>query len=141
MLLPRTLPPSSPPADPSAPPHTLLLTSPTGHLSCVTTLSEPAHRRLLSLSTQMLGALPAPAGLNNKAYRLPSQNTARDGAVGVDAAAGRSATVVDAACLARWGDLPTAKRAELAARCGYDDVADVRVELASIVGWSGLAYF
>ncbi|KAF4124810.1 cleavage and polyadenylation specificity factor subunit 1 [Geosmithia morbida] len=139
ILLPRT---SSSPAFSSDPsPHILLLTSPTGHLSAVTTLSEPSHRRLMSLSNQLVSALPAHGGLNLKAYRLPGTNVAREGPVGVDAAAGRSATVVDAGILARWADLAAAKKAELASRSGYDGVAEARAELAGIIGWSGLEYF
>lgn len=137
MLLPRTLPSPSP--APESPPHILLLTSPTGHLSALTSLPEPSHRRLLSLSTQLFSALPALAGLNTKSYRIPG--TANQGSVGVDSAAGRSAAVVDGAVLARWAELGSAKKTEVGTRSGYEGVEETRSELRNVLGWSGLSYF
>lgn len=114
------------------------MTSPSGALSCVITLPEPAHRRLLSLTTQLLSMLPSYAGLNAKAYRSSGPGGRN---VGVDSQAGRSATVVDAGVLARWNELGSAKRQEIAGKCGFEGMAELRGELESVVGWSGLAYF
>lgn len=140
LLLPRTVASPSAAAAAESPPHVLLLTSPTGHVSALTTLPEPTHRRLLSLSGQMLSSLPSTAGLGAKAHRMPGA-MGRSGLVGVDTAAGRSAAVVDAAVLAHWSDLATARRAELASRSGYDGPEDTRAELQGVLGWTGMAYF
>lgn len=119
----------------------MLLASPSGQLAALTPLPEPAHRRLLSLSTQLLSALPAHAGLNAKAHRLPPQDAGANANVGVDMAAGRSAAVVDGEVLARWMELGAAKRAEIASKGGYDGVAELRAELEGVLGWTGMAYF
>ncbi|KAH6884552.1 CPSF A subunit region-domain-containing protein [Thelonectria olida] len=133
LLLPRTLPPTHP--APDSPPHILLLTSPSGHMSSLVSLPETTYRRLLSVTNQLLPQLTPHGGLNAKAYRLSEVSRP----VGVETAAGR--TIVDGAVLARWAELGAAKRAEVASKVGYDGVAELRAELDALLGWSGLAYF
>ena len=116
------------------------MTSPSGQISALNTLPEGPHRRLLSLANQLFSALPATGGLNAKAYRQPS-GSGRATNVGVDTAAGRSATVVDGAMLARWAELGSAKRAEVSGKGGYDGVTETRAELESVLGWASMAYF
>jgi len=105
-------------------------------LSTISPLPEAAYRRLLSLTAQLVTALPTAAGTNPKAYRMPHPAA---GTVGVDTASGR--TMIDGAVLARWGELGTGRRAELAGRTGYAGVEQVRGELESLLGWAGLAYY
>ena len=60
--------------------------------------------------------------------------------MGVDtAASGRM--IVDGMVLARWTELGAAKRAEMASKSGYDDVAEMREELEGVLGWSVMSYF
>ncbi|CAI4218655.1 unnamed protein product [Parascedosporium putredinis] len=141
LLLPRTVTPASGLQNNGAEPgtfhnHILLLASESGMLAAISPLSEAAYRRLLSLSAQLVTALPVSAGTNPKAYRMPHPAA---GAVGVDTASGR--TMIDGAVLARWGELGTGRKAELAGKTGYSGVEQVRAELDSLLGWTGLAYF
>lgn len=124
-------------SNPSSPQHTLLLTSPTGHISTLTPVGESSYRRLLSVSNQLLPALTPHGGLNAKAHRLPPEG--QPPPVGVDTGAGR--VIVDGAVLGRWMELGAAKRSELAGKGGYDSVEELRRELGSVLGWHGLAYF
>ncbi|CAM1504566.1 Fc.00g021570.m01.CDS01 [Cosmosporella sp. VM-42] len=133
LLLPRTLPPTHP--IPDTPPHILLLASTSGHISALIPLPETTYRRLLSITNQLLPALAAHGGLNSKAHRLGEGICA----VGVETASGR--TIVDGTVLARWTELGAGKRAEIAGRGGYDSVGELREELDSVLGWSGLSYF
>lgn len=137
--LPRTT--AKPPAPNTPPPQILLLGSPTGQLAALTPLSESAYRRLLSLTNQLLPTLVPHGGLHPKAHRLAegaASGTART--VGVEtAASGRM--IVDGAVLARWSELGAAKRAEIALKAGYEDVVEMREELNTVLGWSGMAYF
>jgi len=99
-------------------------------------LSETAYRRLSTLTAQLVASLPHTAGLNPKGYRLPSASLAP---LGVDAAVGRS--VVDGALLARWTELGSGRRAEIAGRVGLASSAEVRAELESVLGWNCMSYF
>ncbi|KAG9254809.1 CPSF A subunit region-domain-containing protein [Emericellopsis atlantica] len=137
MLLPYTATHSSP-SIPSAdlPPHILLMTSPSGQIATMVPLAETPHRRLLSLTNQLLSTLPSTVGLNSKAYRHAQGKTN----VGVDSQAGRSAAVVDASVLARWSDLGSGKRSEVVTKGGYDGVSETRDELRGVLAWTGLAY-
>ena len=144
LLLPRTLAPpahtrtdSSTTSTSSPQPHILLLASPSGSLAALVPLSESPYRRLLSVTNQLLPALAPHGGLNARAYRAPAPDAAPH--VGVETASGR--VVVDGAVLARWAEVGTAKRAEVAGRGGYDGVAELREDLGGLLGWSGLAYF
>jgi cleavage and polyadenylation specificity factor subunit 1 len=133
------------------PPHLLLLSSPTGVLATLTPLSEPSYRNLSTLSTQLANTLAQVAGLNPRAYRAPYPSSRNgNGAPGVDAGVGR--TIVDGALLARWMELGSGRRGEIAARVvgggGSGGSAEaslgvelVRRELEGVLGWGGMAYF
>ncbi|KAL2757040.1 hypothetical protein ACRALDRAFT_2041568 [Sodiomyces alcalophilus JCM 7366] len=141
--LPRTNNPtpssaSSSTPDAAASSQVLLLASPSGALHALHPISEPAYRRLTSLTSSLVNALPHAAGMNPKGHRLPPQDNAAR-LPGVDISAGRS--VVDGTLLARWNELGTRQRAEAAGKGGYADAADVRAELGGLLGWAGLAYF
>lgn len=135
------LPPPMPDGSAAPPPQILIMGSPSGQLAALTPLTESSYRRLLSLTNQLLPSINPYGGLHPKAYRLPegiSTGTART--VGVETAtSGRS--IVDGAVLARWSEVGAAKRAEMASKGGYDNVAAMRNELETILGWSGMAYF
>jgi cleavage and polyadenylation specificity factor subunit 1 len=137
LMLPRTL--ASGPSrgeDEGNSPHILLLASPSGQIAALTPLSESAYRRLVSVSTQLLNALPDhTAGLNPKSFRQPANPTV----AGVDAGIGRA--IVDGTLLARWNELGAVRRWEIAGKGGYAAVDQVRAELDAILGWNGLAYF
>lgn len=123
------------------PPQILLLASPTGALAAVTALPETSYRRASSLVSQLINTLPHPAGLNPKAYRMPpsaTQTTART-APGIESGVGTG--IVDGAVLARWTELASGRRGEIAGRVGYAAPEEVRAELEGLLGWSGLAYF
>lgn len=154
-MLPRAPLPSSrnnnnsnnPPTDTTTnttPPQILLLAAPTGSLAALTALTETSYRRLSSLVSQLSNTLPQPAGLNPKAHRMPAsatQTTART-APGIEGASAGSVVVVDGCVLARWGELASGKKGEVAGRVGYAGGAEeVRGELEGVLGWSGLAYF
>jgi cleavage and polyadenylation specificity factor subunit 1 len=58
---------------------------------------------------------------------------------GVDAGMGRN--IVDGTLLARWTELGTGRRTEVAGRVGFAGPEEVRGELASVLGWGGMGYF
>lgn len=104
-------------------------------------LPETSYRRASSLASQLINTLPHPAGLNPKAYRMPpsaTQVTART-APGIDSGVGTN--VVDGAVLARWNELASGRRGEIAGRVGYASPEEVRAELEGLLGWSGMTYF
>ncbi|KAK4458789.1 protein cft1 [Cladorrhinum samala] len=135
MLLPSAnpLPEGS---DPSTRQHVLLLASPTGVISALRPLTEATYRRLSSLAAQLTNSLPHAAGLNPKAYRLPSATCPP---AGVEAGIGRS--IVDGTILERFTELGTARRQEVAGRAGYNDPVEIRGEFEGVLGWSGMGYF
>lgn len=119
------------------PPHHLLFASPTGVLSTLVPLSESTYRRLSSMTTQLINSLPPTAGLNPRAYRMPSPSSVTPG---VEAGMGRN--IVDGNVLARWTELATGKRTEIAGRVGFNGgPQEVRSEIARLLGWSGMTYF
>ncbi|CAK7226945.1 mRNA cleavage and polyadenylation factor subunit [Sporothrix curviconia] len=123
------------------PPQHLLLASPTGVLASLAPLSESEYRRLSSLAGQLATSLTHTAGLNPKGYRMAA-GAAEDPAIeapGVDAAVGRS--VVDGALLARWAELGSGRKGEIAGRVGFASALDVRAALEGVLGWSRMAYF
>ncbi|KAK3984881.1 protein cft1 [Cladorrhinum sp. PSN332] len=135
LLLPATTPvPEG--SDPSAQPHILLLASSTGVISALRPLSEGTYRRLSSLAAQLTNSLPHAAGLNPKAYRLPSANCLP---AGVEAGIGRS--IVDGTILERFTELGTARRQEVAGRAGYGGPEEIRAEFEGVLRWGGLGYF
>ncbi|KAF3764616.1 hypothetical protein M406DRAFT_278172 [Cryphonectria parasitica EP155] len=125
----------------SLPTQILLFASPTGSLAALNPLSEASYRRLSSLTSQLINTLPQPAGLNPKAYRMPpsaTQTTAKMGP-GIDSGVGTN--IVDGAILARWNELASGRRGEIAGRAGYSETEEVRAELEGLLGWGGLSYF
>ncbi|KAK0391689.1 hypothetical protein NLU13_1188 [Sarocladium strictum] len=116
--------------------HTLLLSSPTGHISSLTPLPDSSYRRLLSLSNQLLPSLIPFGGLNAKAHRL---GDVRGGHVGVEAGTGRG--VVDGAVLSRWMEISAARRGEVGGKVGYEGLGEMRDELRGVLGWTNLTYF
>lgn len=148
LLLPSTIPTPNPDltngtngtkndsenGDPT--PRHLILASPTGVLACLSPLSETSYRRLASMTTQLANSIPSAAAMNPRAYRMPSAGSP---APGVDAAVGR--TIVDGALLAKWSELGTGRRIEVAGRVGFSSPDEVRAELASVLGWGRMGYF
>ncbi|ERS96867.1 hypothetical protein HMPREF1624_07076 [Sporothrix schenckii ATCC 58251] len=119
----------------------LLMASPTGVLASLAPLSESEYRRLSSLAAQMATSLTHTAGLNPKGYRVAA-GAADDAAIeapGVDAAVGRS--VVDGALLARWVELGSGRKSEIAGRVGFASALDARAALEGVLGWSRMSYF
>lgn len=50
--------------------------------------------------------------------------------------------IVDGAVLARWNELASGRRGEIAGRVGFvGGNEEVRGELEGVLGWSGMAYF
>lgn len=122
-------------------PHTILFASPAGSLATLTSVSETSYRRLSSLMSQLINTLPHAAGLNPKAYRMPPSATQTKASMGPGVDAGGGRNIVDGAVLARWMELASGRRAEIAGRVGYSGSEEVRAELEGVLGWSGLAYF
>ncbi|KAI3393261.1 hypothetical protein diail_4520 [Diaporthe ilicicola] len=122
-------------------PHSILFASPTGSLATLTSVSETSYRRLSSLMSQLINTLPHPAGLNPKAYRMPPSATQTKASMGPGVDAGGGRNIVDGAVLARWMELASGRRAEIAGRVGYSGAEEVRAELEGVLGWSGLNYF
>ncbi|KAG6368515.1 hypothetical protein INS49_002725 [Diaporthe citri] len=125
----------------TVPPHTILFASPTGSLATLTSVSETSYRRLSSLMSQLINTLPHPAGLNPKAYRMPPSATQTKASMGPGVDAGGGRNIVDGAVLARWMELASGRRAEIAGRVGYSGSEEVRADLEGVLGWSGLGYF
>ncbi|KAK7718376.1 mRNA cleavage and polyadenylation factor subunit [Diaporthe eres] len=122
-------------------PHTILFASPTGSLATLTSVSETSYRRLSSLMSQLINTLPHPAGLNPKAYRMPPSATQTKASMGPGVDAGGGRNIVDGVVLARWMELASGRRAEIAGRVGYSGSEEVRADLEGVLGWSGLGYF
>ncbi|TPX19066.1 uncharacterized protein E0L32_011227 [Thyridium curvatum] len=120
------------------PQHLLLASGDTGALAALYPLPEATYRRLSSLASQLANSLPHAAGLNPKAHRAPSSSASQ--AAGVDAG-GAGRTVVDGSMLARWAELGSGRRAEVAGRAGYGDALEVRAELEMVLGWGRMEYF
>ncbi|CRG92198.1 Protein cft1 [Talaromyces islandicus] len=133
-LLPRT--PATPESadveagemdvDQDVPLHQALLTTQTGSLAIVTSLSEDSYRRLSALQSQLSNTLEHPCGLNPRAYR----------AVESDGIGGRG--MIDGKLLMRWLELSRTRQLEIAGRVGADEW-EIRADLESI-GDAGLGY-
>lgn len=119
----------------------LLLASPTGSLAALSPLSETSYRRLSSLVSQLITTLPHHAGLNPKAYRMPPSATQTTAQMAPGIESGVGANIVDAAVLARWNELASGRRGEIAGRVGFAGPEEVRGELDGVLGWTGLSYF
>ncbi|KKA26290.1 hypothetical protein TD95_000089 [Thielaviopsis punctulata] len=140
LLFPRTTSNSpsatSPsPSTSSDPRHILLMASPSGMISAIEALSETTYRRLLSLTVQLINNLPQWAAANPRAFRSSLAQTP----VGIESTNGRS--IIDGAVLARWNELSSTRRAELAGKVGFNGPEQVREELEALLGWSGVAFF
>jgi cleavage and polyadenylation specificity factor subunit 1 len=137
VLLPRTTAPTSIPpvpnaaadaADATIPSSQILISSTTGSLALLSTLSETQYRKLNTLTTTLSNSLYHACGLNPRAYRIGKDPP--EAMVG-----GRN--VVDGTMLMRWAELGSQKRAEVAGRVGVD-VEEVREDLRVLRG--GLGY-
>lgn len=91
--------------------------------------------------SQLINTLPHTAGLNPKAYRMPPSATQTKASMGPGVDAGGGRNIVDGAVLARWMELASGRRSEIAGRVGYSGAEEVRAELEGVLGWSGLGYF
>lgn len=133
-LLPRT--PASPESadvepdemdvDRDVPLHQALITTQTGSLAIVTSLSEDSYRRLSALQSQLSNTLEHPCGLNPRAYR----------AVESDGIGGRG--MIDGKLLMRWLELSRTRQLEIAGRVGADEW-EIRADLESVSD-AGLGY-
>jgi cleavage and polyadenylation specificity factor subunit 1 len=112
--------------DNSTPLHHVLVTSQTGSIALVTTVSEESYRRFSALQSQLINTLEHPCGLNPRAYR----------AVESDGITGRG--MIDGNLVHRWLDLGVQRRTEIAGRVGAD-IWQIRADLESI-GSAGLGY-
>lgn len=104
----------------------VLITSQTGSLALVTSVSEESYRRLSALQSQLTNTLEHPCGLNPRAYR----------AVESDGIGGRG--MIDGNLLQRWLDLGRQRKMEIAGRVGADEW-EIRADLEAI-GGAGLGY-
>lgn len=111
-------------ADPEEPTETIsqvLLTSASGALALVTTLTEPSYRRLDALQTHLINILDHPCGLNPRAYRrVESEGFGARG-------------VVDGGLLRRWSMLSAQRRLEACTRVGASEW-EVKADLALLAG-------
>ncbi|KAL8753571.1 MAG: hypothetical protein Q9184_005382 [Pyrenodesmia sp. 2 TL-2023] len=87
--------PSQPHLSTHNPPHTLLLTSPTGSLSLLTPLTPSTHRTLSALQSHLSSTLPQPLSLNPREFRHVEGAAAGEGM-------GMRAGVVDGMVVRRW---------------------------------------
>lgn len=107
-------------------------------LAAVQPLGQGAYTRLSALASNLAASVPHYAALNPKAYRIPPAS-ARNQVAAVDISVGRA--VVDGALLARWAELGSGRRAEVAGRAGFAGSDEVRAELEAVLGWSIMRYF
>ena len=110
-------------------------------LASLVPISESEYRRLSSLAGQLANSLTHTAGLNPRGYRVAIEGGTGASTLspGVDTAVGRS--VVDGALLARWTELGSGRKSEIAGRVGFASPLDVRAALEGVLGWSRMAYF
>ncbi|KAH8701144.1 putative cleavage and polyadenylation specificity factor subunit A [Talaromyces proteolyticus] len=103
-----------------------MVTTQTGAVAFVTTLSEDSYRRLSALQSQLSNTLEHPCGLNPRAYR----------AVESDGIGGRG--MIDGKLLMRWLDLGRQRKLDIAHRVGADEW-EIRADLEGISD-TGLGY-
>ncbi|MCJ1436137.1 mRNA cleavage and polyadenylation factor subunit [Xylographa pallens] len=101
--------------------HQILLTSQTGAVSLLSSLTPSAYRTLAAMQAYLTNTLPHPLGLNPRAYR----SAEADNTVG-----GRA--VLDGDVLKRWKELGSWKRAEGMARAGLDAEWEFEVLLEGV---------
>ena len=104
----------------------VLVTSQTGSVALITTLSEESYRHLSAQQSQLVNGLEHPCGLNPRGYR----------SVESDGIGGRG--MIDGNLLQRWLDLSTQRKAEIASRVGAD-VWEIRGYL-EVIGAAGLGF-
>ncbi|KAF7117248.1 hypothetical protein CNMCM5793_006004 [Aspergillus hiratsukae] len=104
----------------------VLITSQSGSLGIVTSVSEESYRRLSALQSQLTNSLEHPCGLNPRAYR----------AVESDGTAGRG--MLDGNLLYQWLDMGQHRKMEIAARVGAHEW-EIKADLEAI-GGDGLGY-
>ncbi|GIC92592.1 cleavage/polyadenylation factor CFT1 [Aspergillus udagawae] len=104
----------------------VLITSQSGSVGIVTSVSEESYRRLSALQSQLTNSLEHPCGLNPRAYR----------AVESDGTAGRG--MLDGNLLYQWLDMGQQRKMEIAARVGAHEW-EIRADLEAI-GGEGLGY-
>ncbi|KAG8527114.1 uncharacterized protein KY384_008543 [Bacidia gigantensis] len=97
------------------PPHSLLLTSPTGSLALLTPLPASSHRTLSALQNHLISTLSHPLGLNPRAFRAGGeQGNPRDrrglGMGGSFGGMAGTSCVLDGMVLRRWLELGTWRR-------------------------------
>ncbi|KAF3407384.1 hypothetical protein DPV78_000099 [Talaromyces pinophilus] len=112
--------------DSYTPLHQALITTQSGSMALVTSLSEESYRRLSALQSQLSNTLEHPCGLNPRAYR----------AVESDGVVGRG--MIDGKLLMRWLDLSRSRKLEIAGRVGADEW-EIRADLEAVSG-AGLGY-
>ncbi|RLL99794.1 mRNA cleavage and polyadenylation factor subunit [Aspergillus turcosus] len=104
----------------------VLITSQSGSLGIVTSVSEESYRRLSALQSQLTNSLEHPCGLNPRAYR----------AVESDGTAGRG--MLDGNLLYQWLDMGQHRKMEIAARVGAHEW-EIKADLEAL-GGDGLGY-
>jgi cleavage and polyadenylation specificity factor subunit 1 len=103
-----------------------MITTQSGSIALITSLSEESYRRLSALQSQLGNTLEHPCGLNPRAYR----------AIESDGISGRG--MIDGGLLMRWLDLGRQRKMEIASRVGADEW-EIKADLES-VGGAGLGY-
>ncbi|EEA22246.1 mRNA cleavage and polyadenylation factor subunit [Talaromyces marneffei ATCC 18224] len=103
-----------------------LITTQSGSMALITSLSEESYRRLTALQSQLSNTLEHPCGLNPRAYR----SVESDGVVGRG--------MIDGKLLMRWLDLSRSRKLEIAGRVGADEW-EIRADLEAVSG-VGLGY-
>jgi cleavage and polyadenylation specificity factor subunit 1 len=93
----------------------VLMISPSGAFSLLTSLPESTYRRLFALQNHLITILDHPCGLNPRAYR----------AVESQGSGGRG--VLDGSLLRRWTELSSQKKIEACKRIGE--------EMETVRGW------
>lgn len=110
--------------------YNLLITTSTGSLACLTTLSETSYRRLNFFQNHIITSEEHPAGLNPKAFRHVHGGEGRSGEM--------LRTVLDGGMVLRkWRGMEVGRREE-PARKGLVDAVKVRDEMAAV--GSGFGY-
>lgn len=91
----------------------LLISTTTGVLALLTSLSEDKYRRLSALASLLTNSLYHPAGLNSKMFRI-------DGRAPESVVGGRA--IVDGCVLERLWELSVQRRAEVLGRVGEEEI-------------------
>lgn len=106
------------------PSHEILMTTTSGAIALLSSLSETQYRRLSTLTNHLCNTLYHACGLNPKAHRVDDRSP--EAVIG-----GRP--IVDGTIMMRWMELGTQRRAEVAGRIGVD-AEQVREDLEMLMG-------